>query len=102
MNEEYCNMKTIGAIYGKTSHQVGRELRECGYRDEMGGLLKWHLAQGWRCCGGMQSIGNGFPSFGTRPRSVNCSKTSDGRGRWTMNNFLFSPHRHHGLRNPRS
>ena len=29
-------MKTIGAIYGKTSHQVGRELRECGYRDQHG------------------------------------------------------------------
>jgi hypothetical protein len=36
-NEEYLNMKSIGKLYGKSSHQVGRELRECGYRDEKKG-----------------------------------------------------------------
>ena len=33
-NEEYCNMKTIGQLYGLSSHKVGRELRDCGYRQD--------------------------------------------------------------------
>ena len=33
MNEEYTNMKSIGQLYGRTSHQVGKELTECGYRE---------------------------------------------------------------------
>jgi hypothetical protein len=36
MNEEYTNMKSIGKLYGKTSFAVGKELKECGFRDETG------------------------------------------------------------------
>ncbi len=34
MNEEtnFVNMQTIGKVFGKTSHQVGRELTDFGYR----------------------------------------------------------------------
>jgi len=32
--QEYVNMKTIGQLFGKTSHQVGKELTECGYRED--------------------------------------------------------------------
>ena len=34
MNEDtFVNMTTIGKLYGKTSHAVGRELQECGFRE---------------------------------------------------------------------
>ncbi len=33
-DEKYCNMKTIGKLYGLSSHQVGKELTECGYRQD--------------------------------------------------------------------
>ena len=46
MNEEYANMQTIGKLYGKTSHQVGRELRECGYRDQDGRATQKALGSG--------------------------------------------------------
>jgi len=33
---DYVNMKEIGKLYGRTSHQVGRELKELGYRSSDG------------------------------------------------------------------
>ncbi len=36
MNEEYWNMKSIRKLYGKSSFAVGKELRDCGYRDKDG------------------------------------------------------------------
>ncbi len=47
MNEEkYANMKMIGQIYGRTSHQVGRELKELGYRSSDGKATKRALNEG--------------------------------------------------------
>ena len=75
MHEDFANMKTIGAIYGKTSHQVGRELRDCGYRDQdMVGL--W--PREWRPCGEMKPIANGLPLCGIKPRSANSWKILGG------------------------
>jgi hypothetical protein len=30
---EYLNMRDIGKMFGLSSHAVGKELRDCGYRD---------------------------------------------------------------------
>ncbi len=44
--DEYTNMKTIGTLYNRTSHQVGRELRDCGYRDHGGKATQKALGSG--------------------------------------------------------
>ena len=47
MHEDFANMKTIGKLFGKTSHQVGRELRDAGYRDQDGKATKKALGEGF-------------------------------------------------------
>jgi len=42
---EFMNMKQIGKLYGKTSHQVGRELKELGYRSTDGKATKRALSE---------------------------------------------------------
>jgi hypothetical protein len=46
MEHEYRNMRDIGKMYGKSSHQVGRELRDSGYRTPDGKPTKRALAEG--------------------------------------------------------
>lgn len=46
MENDYRNMRDIGKMYGKTSHQVGRELRDSGYRTPDGKATRRALAEG--------------------------------------------------------
>jgi hypothetical protein len=36
MNNEWANMRDVGRLFGKTSHDVGRILKHHGYRSENG------------------------------------------------------------------
>lgn len=48
MNEnEYTNMKEIARLFvGATSHKIGRELRDCGFRDQNGRATQKALGSG--------------------------------------------------------